>query len=1121
VLSPPASQTTSFERPPIHPVAPNGRRGAGRRVPQRATQRGGTRRGGGATQNNINGRAVRQSNQNDDQNGDQSEEEPDNNQQNQPASEPKLTEQQKEWIDQLDRLADDDLDGLAAISKLLTTAAAVRVTTNPPAAARPRQGSQRPFQRRPPPARPAFDGAAASNIQKQYRIDRKKAVNNILAGESPHCNIDPDIIHQHLTNVFSDSNHIYTDPPACVPDLSSESTPDQVRSLLAPISPAQVSTRLSKMASTAPGPDGARYSGLKRIDPNCHVMAAIFSKCLRTGKVPAEWKESTTVLVYKAGPRENPSNWRPLSLSNTIAKLYAAIIADRITRWAEDNGHLSPEQKGFTNHDGCLEHNFILQTAIDDARREGKELLIAWLDLCNAFPSIPHSQLIGILKTMGLPEELVSVISDLYAGSTTRAMTSAGLTEPIEINSGVRQGCPLSPEIFNLAMEAIIRSITARKGGYQLGEDRISVLAYADDLVFLAENEMELQQQLDTAAEVAEWSGLTFKPSKCATLHLCRQRGGQRVQPTEFKINDDPLLVLGDGDHYRHLGVPTGYRNRQTPNETIQQFQDDFEKIDQSLLAPWQKIDAAATFILPRMDFIMRGADVSMKPLKQLDKRIRKLAKGWLNLPQRASAEVVYILPSQGGAGLLPVSDNRYIMSVVQGYRILTSPDPLVHRVAWWSLRKVVKRKIGHQANNQDIAEYLNGISQGDGGDISSIWSRVRKSTKELKKKTKMDWWWCETTKEMQLLIPRPGMQPDLARVHPAARRLLCTLLRTAVRAFYLKELTEKPDQGKVFEVSTKWDASNHMMRSGQNTRFADWRFLHRAKLDCVPLNGARRFGEGDKRCRRCNHPNETLPHVLNCCNKHSLARLSRHNNVLNRLAKAVPTIAGAVRVDRQVPDTESTLRPDLVVINHASKQLVIIDVAITFENRYVAFEKIRQEKVRKYTAIADLFRDRGWEVNLDAVVVGSLGSWDPANERSLKLLRISPRYAKMMRKFIVSDTIRWSRDIYVEHLSGKRQFIIPELPTDPPGAILPQELYPAPNGQQDASLMLPQQQQPAVNVLVNDPAPFPTDVILPVNEIINHSTDLQVNNPANVLENAPVLPPDPTTQAENGTPTT
>lgn len=68
---------------------------------------------------------------------------------------------------------------------------------------------------------------------------------------------------------------------------------------------------------------------------------------------------------------------------------------------------------------------------------------------------------------------------------------------------------------------------------------------------------------------------------------------------------------------------------------------------------------------------------------------------------------------------------------------------------------------------------------------------------------------------------------------------------------------------------------------------------------------------------------------------------------------------------------------------------------------------------------------------------------------------------------------------------------------------------------------MLPQQQQPAVNVLVNDPAPFPTDVILPVNEIINHSTDLQVNNPANVLENAPVLPPDPTTQAENGTPTT
>jgi hypothetical protein len=363
-------------------------------------------------------------------------------------------------------------------------------------------------------------------------------------------------------------------------------------------------------------------------------------------------------------------------------------------------------------------------------------------------------------------------------------------------------------------------------------------------------------------------------------------------------------------------------------------------------------------------------------------------------------------------------------------------------------LRKVTSRKIGRQADNEDLAEYLNGVSEGDGGDISCIWSRVRKSTKELKKLTRVDWWWCETLKELQVLVPKPGKEPDVARVHPAARRHLCNHLRTAVRSFYLQRLISKPDQGKVYEVSTKWSASNHMMRTGVNTRFADWRFLHRARLDCVPLNGARRFGEGDKRCRRCNHPNETLPHVLSCCHKHTVARQLRHHTIVHRLAKAVPSLAGVVTTDRQVPGAESTLRPDVVVMNQATKQLVIVDVAVVFENRFEALERSRAEKVRKYEPIANHFRLRGWNVRLDAVVVGALGSWDPNNEPALKALRISPRYCKMMRRFIISDTIRWSRDMYIEHISGKRQFTVPEPPLDLPGAIDPEHLFP-PTGQE------------------------------------------------------------------------
>jgi hypothetical protein len=109
-----------------------------------------------------------------------------------------------------------------------------------------------------------------------------------------------------------------------------------------------------------------------------------------------------------------------------------------------------------------------------------------------------------------------------------------------------------------------------------------------------------------------------------------------------------------------------------------------------------------------------------------------------------------------------------------------------------------------------------------------------------------------------------------------------------------------KPDQGKVYEVTSAAASPNHFLRNGDFTRFAEWRFIHRARLDCVPLSGARRFGGGDKWCRRCGHDNETLPHVINRCKTHFAAVIRRHNAVLDRLVKALmPREGTTVRVNQ------------------------------------------------------------------------------------------------------------------------------------------------------------------------------------------------------------------------------
>ncbi|KAH1175004.1 hypothetical protein KIL84_021418 [Mauremys mutica] len=79
--------------------------------------------------------------------------------------------------------------------------------------------------------------------------------------------------------------------------------------------------------------------------------------------------------------------------------------------------------------------------------------------------------------------------------------------------------------------------------------------------------------------------------------------------------------------------------------------------------------------------------------------------------------------------------------------------------------------------------------------------------------------------------------------------------------------------------------------------------------------------------------------------------------------------------------------------------------------------------KLEKYAPLADTLRSNGYEVCTDALIVGALGAWDPCNERVLWTCGVGGRYARLMRRLMVSDTIRWSRDIYTEHITGHRQY--------------------------------------------------------------------------------------------------
>ena len=198
----------------------------------------------------------------------------------------------------------------------------------------------------------------------------------------------------------------------------------------------EVKNRLRSCENSSTGPDGITYKGWKSIDPDEVVLTDIFNLCLIFKKVPDNWKITTTILIFKKGEKSDPGNWRPISLGNTLYKLYSGCLAKRLNKWILDYDVLSFNQKGFLLYDGVFENNFALDYYIRKAKIKKNDMCLASLDISNAFGSLPHWALFLALKESGAGEAIVDVVKDCYFGAHTCYKTSKGCSSIRNVKSG-------------------------------------------------------------------------------------------------------------------------------------------------------------------------------------------------------------------------------------------------------------------------------------------------------------------------------------------------------------------------------------------------------------------------------------------------------------------------------------------------------------------------------------------------------------------------------------------------------------------------------------------------------------------------------------------------------------
>ena len=147
----------------------------------------------------------------------------------------------------------------------------------------------------------------------------------------------------------------------------------------------------------------------------------------------------------------------------------------------------------------------------------------------------------------------------MYSGMTTRVRTRDGLTPPIAIQSGVRQGGPLSPDVFNLTLEIVLRAIQQTGECYLLVGRRHTTLAYADDLAVISDSPDGMMRLLATSEMGAGAVGLSFNVAKCATLHLGGLEDENAPRPV-FSLQGTSVPALAPGESNSHLGIPTEYK---------------------------------------------------------------------------------------------------------------------------------------------------------------------------------------------------------------------------------------------------------------------------------------------------------------------------------------------------------------------------------------------------------------------------------------------------------------------------------------------------------------------------------------------------------------------------------
>ena len=243
------------------------------------------------------------------------------------------------------------------------------------------------------------------------------------------------------------------------------------------------------------------------------MLLIICNKIWQTGEWPTPWTQSLTITLPKKGNLQLCQNYRTISLISHPSKVMLRILLNRLKPQAEEI--IKEEQAGFRAGRSTTEQIFSLRILCEKYLQHQQSLYHVFVDFKKAFDRVWHAALWATMRLYNINDNLIRTIECLYNKATSAVYHDNNIGEWFRTTIGVRQGCLLSPTLFNIFLERIMAdALEDHEGTVSIGGRTITNLRFADDIDGLAGEEQELVKLVNHLEEASTAYGMQISAEK-------------------------------------------------------------------------------------------------------------------------------------------------------------------------------------------------------------------------------------------------------------------------------------------------------------------------------------------------------------------------------------------------------------------------------------------------------------------------------------------------------------------------------------------------------------------------------------------------------------------------------